>query len=148
MPIISPHDLTTNIYQEKLDSISRTDKTILISAISAAINEVQSYLSRFNLLQLFGDDNADPPVAATISDEFLNMLCKDVACWHVAKLANVGLDISLLRTGYEDAICTLLRIQQVKQTPNGWPLLDLSTIVTTPGNPVEVNARCKRRNNY
>jgi hypothetical protein len=146
--IITASDLTTNIYQEKLDAITRTDSTIITSAISTAVNEAQSYLSRFNLLQLFGDDNASPPVAPAITDEFLNMLCKDIACWHLAKLANVGIDITLLRTSYEDAVSTLLRIQQVKQTPNGWPLLDLTTITTTPGNPVEVNARHKRRNNY
>jgi hypothetical protein len=146
MPVISPADLTTNIYQEKLDAITRADGTIITRAITTAINEVQSYLSRFDLLALFGDD--DTSVAPTITDEFLNMICKDVACWHIAKLANVGLDITMLRSCYEDAVHTLCRIQQEKQTPANWPLIDLSTLTTTPGNPVEVNARCKRKNNF
>jgi len=145
-PIIQQSDLTTLIYIEKLNAVTRGDTTIIPKQINAAINEVQSYLTRFSLPALFGDPIAN--TAATVYDEWLNNLCKDVAAWHMIKLGNCGIDMTVIRTGYEDAIATLKRIQGLKQTPQNWPLLNLDTIKQTPGNPVEIKGRRKRGNNY
>lgn len=146
-PIIAQSDMSTVLYGEKITAITRGDSTIAPKAISVAISEMQMYLQRFNLIALFGDPVGD--TAATINDEYRNSLCKDIAAWHLVRLANVGSDLTLIRTGYEDAIASLKRIQRLEATPSGWPLLDLNTVTATAqGNSVAVKAYKKRSNRF
>jgi hypothetical protein len=145
-PIIIATDLSKIIYQEKLDAIVREDNTIIPEAIDTAISEAQSFLSRFDLVKLFGDVALN--TSATVTDKFLNTLVRNIAAWHLIKLANVGVDIPLIRSGYEDAIATLKRIERIQQTPKDWPLQDLALVATLPGNPVKIVARKKRSNNF
>lgn len=147
-PIITASDLTDNIYQEKIDAITRTDTTKVDAAIAKALEEVQSYLGRFDLVALFGDPVAG--TSATVTSDMLKMLCISVAVWRLTKLANVGIDLTVIRTDYEDAIATLRRIQKVEQIPPNWPKLDIAAIDTdtNTGNPVEIKARRKRSNNW
>jgi len=148
-PIIALADLENYIYPEKITAITRSNATIVNDAIASAISEVKTFLGRFDIVAMFGDPVAD--TAATMpADQFLNKLCAHIACWNIVQLANVGIDLSLIRTNQEDAIHTLTRIQQLKQVPQNWPLLDLNTINTnaTKGNPVQIKARPKRSNNF
>jgi hypothetical protein len=145
-PIIAAADLATKLYAEKINAITRSNSAIADESIDIAISEVKSYLSRFDLVQLFGDQAAD--TAATFPDSYLKSLVKDVAIWHLITLANVGIDLAILRTRYEDAIRVLRRIQQIQQTPDGWPLINIDTVPLTPGNSVGMNSIPKRSNNY
>lgn len=147
-PIITAADLTDDLYQEKIDAITRTDSTKADTAIAKALEEVQSYLGRFDIIALFGDPVNN--VAATVTSYMLKMLCINVAVWHLTRLANVGIDLTVIRTSYEDAIATLRRIQKVEQIPPNWPKLDIESIDadSKSGNPVAIKARPKRSNNF
>ena len=145
-PIITPADLKTVIYAAIIEEITREDETIVTEAIASAIEEVKSFIGRFNLIALFGDEATDTP--ATVSDVFLTRLVKDVAAWQLIKLANPNMNYDHIKTCYEDAIGTLKRIQSVKQTPAKWPLIDPSEIQIVQGNPVSYNSITKRRNNW
>ena len=146
-PIIQPADLKTHIYAEIITEITRADSTIVTKAIDAGINEVKIYLERYDKVQLFGDANLDS--AATINDEFLRDLCKDVIMWKLIKLANPNVDSGHIRQSYEDALETLKRIQKGVAAPPGWPYLDTTgDAATPPGNYITIQANPKRTNDY
>src|ERR1051326_2604394 len=116
MPIITQADLATNIYAEIITEITRSDGTIADRAITAAVQEAKMYLGRYDLLQLFGTDTTDP----TVSDEYLKSLVKDLACWHLLRLSNTGVDYTAFRTAYTDAVTSLKNIQSGQAAPEGW----------------------------
>ena len=146
-PIIALADLQNYIYAEKITAITRNNATVVNDAIAAAITEVITYLGRFDTVAMFGDPVAN--TAATMpADQFLNKLCAHIACWNIVQLANVGIDLTLIRTNYEDTIRTLNRIQEVRQTPPNWPTADLNTIQLSQVNTVHAVGRRKRRNNF
>ena len=144
--IIAAADLTTVIYQEIIDEITRSNDAIVTEDIDRAIEEVKSFLSRFDLDALFGNEDAD--TAATVTDKFLNGLLKDVALWNLIKLANPNVNYEHIKGCYEGAIKTLTRIQKVQQTPARWPLADPADVEVTQGNPVSFNSVAKRKNNW
>jgi hypothetical protein len=144
MPIITSADLGTHIYPEVINEIIRNDSTIADKAVDAAIQETKMYLSRYDLLQLFGDD-ANPP---TVQDEYLKSLAKDLACWHLLRLCNVKIDYASFRTLYEDAIKILRSIMAGEANPQGWPYYDASSETAPKGDTVNWNSNPKRVNYY
>ncbi len=144
MPIITSSDLATNIYPEIITEITRTDTTITDRAINAAIQEAKMYLARFDLVQLFGTDSTAP----TVTDEYLKSLVKDLACWHLLRLSNVGIDYTAYRTAYQDAIGALKNIMAGQAQPEGWPYLDTSSEETPPGDSISWCSNPKRNNYY
>ena len=144
MPIITSSDLNTNIYPEIITEITRTDTTITDRAINAAIQEAKMYLARFDLVQLFGTDTLAP----TVTDEYLTSLVKDLACWHLLRLSNVGIDYTAYRTAYQDAIAALKNIMAGHAQPQGWPYLDTTTEQTPQGDSISSCSNPKRHNYY
>ncbi len=144
MPIISQADLATNIYAEIITEITRADGTIADRAINAAISEAKMYLARYDLVQLFGTDSAEP----VIQDEYLESLVKDLACWHLLRLSNAGVDFAAYRTAYQDAIGTLKSIMAGQAQPAGWPYLDTTTETVPEGDAINWNSNPKRNNFY
>jgi len=145
MPIITSSDLSTNIYSEIITEITRTDTSITDRAINTAIQETKMYLGRYDLLQLFGNDTTAP----TITDEYLKSIVKDIACWHLLRLSNSGIDYTAFRTAYQDAISSLKNIMSGQAEPQGWPYLDTSTSTPPPdGNSISWNSNPKRNNYY
>jgi len=141
--LVQPADMATVIYQEIIDEITRNDYTILSRAIASAIAEAKMYLSRYDLIQLFGSDTIDP----TLPDEYLKSLVKDLAAWHVIKLSNANLDYNHIRSCYEDAVSTLKMIQRGQSNPEGWPYKETTGQTAPNGDSVEYSSNCKR-NNY
>ena len=144
MPIITSADLATNIYAEIITEITRTDTTITDRAVNAAILEAKMYLGRFDLLQLFGTDTTAP----SVTDEYLKTLVKDLACWHLIRLSNTGVDYTTYRTAYQDAIAALKNIQSGQAQPQGWPYLDTTSETAPSGNAISYNSNPKRNNYY
>ncbi len=144
MPIITTTDLETNLYPEVIAEITRADATIAERAIATAVQEAKMYLSRYDLIQLFGTDT----VAATIEDEYLESLVKDLACWHLLRLSNTGVDYTVFRTAYQDAIAALKNIMSGQAQPQGWPYADTSATGTPPeGNSISWSSN-ERRNYF
>lgn len=119
MALITPADLNTHLYSEIIAEITRSNATITTKAIAAAEAEVKGYLGRFDLDQLFGTADAEP----TVNDENLKSKIKDVACWHLVRLANPNVSMELFRTLYEDAIKFFEKVALGRWDPPGWPYL-------------------------
>lgn len=120
MPFLVKADFKTHLYAEVIDSITRTDDDIVARGITGAIAEAKSYLSRYDLLAIFGNSDTEP----TVEDENLEHLkevVKDIAAWKMIKLANPSVDLKLFRTIYEDAIAWLKLVQKGQADPDGWP---------------------------
>lgn len=143
MPIITQADLATNLYAEIITEITRSDATITDRAIVAAVSEAKMYLSRYDLLQLFGTDSTLP----VIEDEYLKALVKDLACWHIIRLSNTGVDHGGFRTAYQDAITVLKSIQSGQAQPEGWPYAETISPTIPDGDSISWSSN-PRRNNY
>lgn len=120
MPFLVKEDLKTHIYAELLAEITRADDTIINNAIKAGIGEAKSYLSRFDLLKIFGDAGTAPVVA----DEQLEVLrdfVKDIVCWKAIKLCNANVNLELFKTNYDTATAWLDKVKKGGNDPEGWP---------------------------
>lgn len=144
MPIITPGDLGTNIYADIIEEITRGDNTIAERAIDAAISEVKLYLGKYDLVALFGTADTPP----TVTDELLNRLVKDTACWHLLRVANPNADYASHRTAYTDAISTLKNIMNGQAQPENWPYATPADNPLPDGNAISWNSNVKRENHY
>jgi phage gp36-like protein len=123
--------------------ISIDPDLIVTKGINVAIAEVKSYLSRYDLTVLFGDD-----LDETITEHLKN-ITKDVACWQLIRLSNPSIDLKLFRTNYEDAIKWLEKVQRGSVDPEGWPYK--SDDPATKGNEnsgVQWSSNKKRRQSF
>ena len=144
MPIITPTDLSTHIYAEVINEITRADSTLVTKAIDTAIQETKMYLSRYDLVQLFGTDT----VAPTITDEHLKSLVKDITCWHLIRLANVNVHYDVFKNAYRDAIKTLKAIMKGSASPDGWPYKDTTDENLPEGSAISWQSERKRENYF
>jgi len=142
--LVQPSDLNTAIYQDVLDEITRADATLITRAIVAAIQEAKMYLSRYDLLQLFGTDTTDP----TVIDGYLKYLVVDLAAWQIIKLASPNIDYNHLRVCYEDAVASLKMIQSGKANPEDWPYADTTGETAPQGDSVAYSSNPKRCNYF
>lgn len=117
MAYIIKGDLEILIYPEIIETITRANATLVDKAIATGIAEAKSYLMRFNLLKLFGNDDTDPEVV----DDNLKSKVIDLVCWQLIKLANPNVDLKLFRTNYEDALEFFKNVMKGQQSPDGWP---------------------------
>ena len=146
MPIILPADLHTQLYPEVQQIITRGDDTIAEKAISSAISDAKSFLARYDLIAIFGNDFASPPVAASFTDEFLNDIIRSIAVWHLLRLASPGIDLSVANTWYENAMRNLKQISTGVRNPTipgtnmPWPYRDTSADTAPQGNSIYFNS--------
>lgn len=150
MAYLTSTDLQTHIYGENITAITRSDATLVTRAIDAAIAEAKSYMGRYNIAYLFWDGVTLPkPTGAgdVIQDENLKNKVKDLAAWHLIKLANPNINLDLFRTGYEDAIDWFKGIMRGQSAPFGWPLrVDDPTTDYVEGGALQWSANKKRDN--
>lgn len=120
--IIQPADLNNIIYPEIITKITRNDGGALATqAIATGIDEVKMYLSRYDLIQLFGDQVANVP--AIFTSPLLLQLCKYISLWHLIQLANPNINYESVKLLYDQSIDTLKRIQKGMADPK-WPYMD------------------------
>lgn len=140
MAYLTKEDLSTHIYPEIAEEITRSDDDLIDEAIGSAIDEAKSYLSRYDLDKLFGD----PPTPA---DRNLKNKVKDMACWHLIRLANPNVNLELFRTIYKDAITWLTGIMKGQANPAGWIYLDMANVQPPPdGDTISYSSNPKRQN--
>lgn len=143
MPIITIADLGTNLYPEIIDEITRSDSSITNAAIAAAEQEAKMYLGRYDIVTLFGT-GTDAPVSP---DPYLQSLVKDLACWHLLRLANPGTDYAASRTAYQHALAALKEIRNGGANPQGWPYA--TPVGDTPdGDAINWYSNERRNNHY
>lgn len=157
MEYLNKSDLQTHIYGENIDTITRCEDTVVTRAISAGIAEAKSYLSRYNVAYLFWDGITVPdPVPSwwyigikPITDENLKNKVKDLAAWHLVKLANPNINLELFRTAYEDAIDWFKLVQSGKATPQDWPRqVDDPDTPYAEGGSIQWTSNPKRSNHF
>src|ERR1035437_217614 len=146
MSYLLPGDIDSHLYDEIKNEIVRDDNDIIVRAIDEAVTEAKGYLSRFDLVKLFGfGDDSD----ATVIDENLKSKVKDIACWRLIRLANPNINVAMFRTNYEDAIKWFQGVMKGQIDPEGW--VYKTNDITTPfpeGNAVTYSSNKKRFNSF
>lgn len=102
--------MTTHIYEEDMDVISHGDDAAMMSAIDAAIEEVQGYLTKYDTEKIFAARGKE-------RNPILLLFVKDIAAWHFCNICNAGVDIEMREKRYDRAI-EWLRNNQNRQNPN------------------------------
>lgn len=110
--LVQPAELTSELYQEIIDEITRNNPNEVLTQLKAAEDFCKSYLFKFDLKALFGDDKAQPPVAPTVVDENLKKCIKVIASYWLVRKSNPNTSVDLFREDYEMMIGT-------KESP-GW----------------------------
>lgn len=145
MSLITPADLETNIYPEVIEEITRANTATTQQAIAAAEAEAKMYLGRYDLEALFGTTDTEPSLA----DDFLQVLVKDLACWHLLRLSGTTTDSAIHRTAYTDALSALRDIRDGKLQPPTWPYADPAAVTDIPdGNAISWSSNSRRTNHY
>ena len=64
MAYLEVEEMTTHIYEEDMDTISHGDDAAMMSAIDAAIEEVQGYLTKYDTGKIFAARGKESHIAA------------------------------------------------------------------------------------
>ena len=110
MAYLEVEEMTTHIYEEDMDTISHGDDATMMSAIDAAIEEVQGYLTKYDTGKIFAARGKE-------RNPILLLFVKDIAAWHFCNICNAGVDIEMREKRYNRAI-EWLRNNQNRQNPN------------------------------
>lgn len=138
-------DLYRVLYPEVIAAIKRDDNELVANALKDAEDEAKAYLSRFDLVALFGTNNSVPAVPSS----FLKNKTVDIAAWFIARKANPDVNLEIIRTSYEDAIKVLEKIMMGKADPEGWPLKPENVSTgTNPGATITYSSNPKRSNYF
>ena len=144
MPDLTKSDLKTHLYQEVIDEIIRAYESIAQDAIASAIDMAKSYLSRYDLVALFGSGSAEP----TVSSPVLRRHVKDLACWYVLTLGNPNVELALFEKISDNAMRWLRDVQRGMSNPD-WPYRDTSAMPTPPdGDSIAFSSNPKRSNHW
>lgn len=141
-------DIYSRIYKEIVDEITRAEadaeeNELITRAITAAEQEARMYLSRYDLVKLFGTADDAPEVI----DTFLKNMCVDIACWQLVKLGHPSLSYDHSKTCYDDAIATLKAIQKGNASPE-WPYRDTTGQTAPQGSAVAASYEPRRRSSF
>ncbi|MFU8844004.1 MAG: phage protein Gp36 family protein [Bacteroidales bacterium] len=112
---IEPKELTSAIYEYQLNEITENDPDIVMLAISAAVEEMKSYLnpnhqkhwndgrSRFDVDAIFGATGAG-------RNPLVLQMCKTIAVYHITQLSNVDMLHEKVQERYDRAIDWLEKV--------------------------------------
>lgn len=144
MPYLTISELKTHLYQEIIEEIIRDDASIADEAIAAAIDMAKAYLSKYDLVKLFGSESAEPEVTSPA----LKRIIKDLACWYVLTLGNANIQMELFKELSDNALKWLRDIQKGLSNPD-WPYRDTSVMdKPAPGDAIEFSSNPKRNNHW
>lgn len=134
--IITIDDLRkSSIYPEILDIITRKDDTVVEMQILAAQSLCATYLFKYDLKSVFGDDTVSPAVKPTVVSPALQKIVKIIASYYLVRQSNPNIDLELYRKDYEDAIALLENIRDGQNN-----LTELSYRQDDPDTPDEESA--------
>ncbi len=134
--IITVDDLRkSSIYPEILDIITRKDDTVVEMQILAAQSLCATYLFKYDLKPVFGDDTVSPAVKPTVVSPALQKIVKIIASYYLVRQSNPNIDLGLYRKDYEDAIALLENIRDGQNN-----LTELSYRQDDPDTPEDESA--------
>lgn len=99
--LVQPEDLNTELYAEVVNAITRNNPPEVIAQIKAAEAFCKSYLFKYDLKALFGDDSVEPIVAPTVIDDNLKKTIKVIASYWLVRKANPNVNLDLFREDWE-----------------------------------------------
>lgn len=155
--LVQPEELKSELYPEIIDEITRGDNDEVIIQIKAAEAFCKSYLFKFNLNALFGDDTVDPIVAPTVVDENLKKCVKIIASYWLVRKSNPNVSLDLFRDDYEMMIGTKAEPGWLTQIKEGylvpaWPYAidnpDTPDIDESENSQVSWSSNYKRTNSF
>ena len=111
MSFLTTDELSTHLYAESIDVITRGDDTLTVAAIDTAIQEAKGYLGAFDKVAIFG-------ATGTSRNALLLTFVKDIAAWHLINLCNAGSDLKLRQDRYERAVAWLKAVQKGEVSPD------------------------------
>ena len=145
-PIIQPADLSTHVYTSIINEIVEGNNDTIVTAIAMAIDETKMYLTRYNLIALFGDQ--DTNVSATFTpDAMLLNIVKTIAIWNLMNLSNPVLPYEAWKDRYKQMISSLKDIQKGIADPR-WPYQDYTDVTTPDSIEVVAVSNPKANNRY
>lgn len=141
MPYLDQSMLKTHLYEEIQSEIVQADNTILNNGTDTALDEVRGYLSKY-------DFDAEMALPEADRNKKLLSVCKDVAVWHIIRLANPNIEIEFRRILYEDAMKWLRDVQKGQIVLNiPLPVANTSNTGSTSGTVVW-SSNSKRKNQF
>jgi hypothetical protein len=155
--LVQPEELKTELYDEIVDEISRGDSDEVVTQIKAAEDFVKSYLFKYNLKALFGDDTVDPVVAPTYVDENLKKCVKIIASYWIVRKVNPSVNVDLFRDDYEMMIGTKSEPGWLTQVKEGYLVPSWPYAIDNPDTPdtdesensqVNWSSNTKRKNHF
>jgi phage gp36-like protein len=115
-PFITPEDYNASIHAEILDTITRSDATVVELAEDIAIEEAKGYLAeRFDVTAIFGATAGD-------RNKLLIMMCIDIVLYHLHSAHNPQRFPEIRKDRYKRAVEWLTGCKTGEITPNGLPL--------------------------
>jgi hypothetical protein len=99
--LVQPSELNTELYPEIQAAITRGNNDEAVEQIKAAEDFCKSYLFKYDLKALFGDDIANPVVAPTVIDNNLKKTIKVIASYWLVRKANPNVNLDLFREDWE-----------------------------------------------
>jgi phage gp36-like protein len=135
-------EITSHLYGEVSNEISRNNAALLQDSINAAVAEARGYLTAYDLTAIFSatGDNRNP---------ILLLYIKDISVWHFIQLANPGVDLVLRQDRYEKAIKWLDKVQRGQTNPDlPLPTAPVDETSGSVQNFLKWGSNPKRQNNY
>ena len=111
MAFLTVEELYTHLYAESIETISRGNDAIPLTAIDTAIAEAYGYLGAYDRDKIFAAEGAE-------RNALLLTFVKDIAVWHFLCLSNAGADLQFRQNRYERAIDYLKAVQRSDIKPN------------------------------
>lgn len=155
--LVNPKELRSELYPEIIDEITRGDSDEVLIQIKAAEDFCKSYLFKYDLKALFGDDTVNPVIAPTIVDENLKKCVKIIAAYWLVRKANPNVSVELFRDDYEMMIGTKVEPGWLTQIKEGylvpaWPYAidntDTTDVDESENSQVSWSSNKKRRNSF
>lgn len=141
MAYLSPSEISSHMYDENIQTITRGDDTLIQASIDAAIAEAKGYLNRFDISKIFA-------ATADKRNQLLLIFIKDIAVWHLITLCNAGTDLEFREKRYDRAVDWLKAVQKGNVNPD-LPLLDTGTSSTSDAvGPIIFGSNPKRSNHF
>ena len=114
MAYLEIEEMTTHIYEEDMDTISHGDDAAMMSAIDAAIEEVQGYLTKYDTGKIFAARGKE-------RNPILLLFVKDIAAWHFCNICNAGVDMEMREKRYDRAVEWLRNKHRTDRIPTCLP---------------------------
>lgn len=92
------------LYEEICDCITRQNDEIVSLQIMAAQSLAATYLFKYNLKEVFGDDTANPPVPPSVACPALEHIIVTIACYYLVRMSSPNIDTELYADAYKQAI--------------------------------------------